>query len=294
MFESMKCALKLMAIYFLHQQNYQTSAETTRLEGLARGGKVQTAIDYCRVRNHLIMRVCLDNRQRAGAISNMTVRGVKGAKRVTADDGSPVWTMAVASHKTAASCGPATFGFDDNLHELLRDYIAKVRTTFVPISVDPEEGPLWLTLKGNKVSNKRISHCLQKAWRLNGHGEPVSTTILRKTAVSRTFELDPTLMPLLGEHMNHSPAVQKKYYLMSQKRNNTANMTAAIRRTAQHVSAGSDEAVELPEISIPDGPSVSVNTERRICVASKAGSTLPGASPTIPIADRSRFGMNNF
>jgi len=258
--------------YIIFQQNYQASAETSRLEEIAREGGLETAIDYCRIRNHLIMRVCIENRQRAGAISNMTVRGLEAARPTRADDGSIVHTITVASHKTAQSCGPATLGFDGELFRLLQGYLANVRTKFVPSNVTEHSGPLWLTLKGNKVSNKRISHCLQKAWKLTGQNKPVSTTILRKSAVSKTFEYNPNLMQRLGSHMSHSPAVQEKYYLISKKRNNTANMCNAIKRaTAAPGDVGLQSEGKGQPTAPPGGKPGPTNTERRICLAGPAG-----------------------
>ena len=199
---------------------------------MANTGGVEGAHDYCRLRNHLIMRVCISNRQRAGAISNMSVEGLLKAKIVSADDGTLVHTVTVGPHKTADVHGPVTLGFEGDLYTLLCRYIQNVRSQHGASHVEPERGPLWLTLHGNKVSAKRISHCIQKAWRLTGSPRPVTTTILRKTAVSKGFEHDPSVMPQLGRHMTHTPAVQEKYYLVSKKRRNTANMAIAIKRAA--------------------------------------------------------------
>ena len=184
--------------------------------------------------------------------------------------------MTVASRKTAQSCGPATLGFDEELFRLLRGYIRNVRTKFVLSELVPaNSGALWLSLKGNKISNKRISNCLQKAWKLTGQIEPISTTILRKTAVTKTFEYDPTLMPLLGSHMNHSAAVQEKYYLLSKKRRNSANMTSAIRRaTADRTRDWQENGRQSEESDTGETP-VEINTERRMCLAESDGTT-PG------------------
>jgi len=250
-------------------QSYQASEETARLEALAREGLVDNTRDYCRLRNHLMLRVCVANRQRAGAIASMTVEGLKAAKSVEADDSTKIWTIVVAFHKTAASHGPATIGLEEELFRLLTQFVDHIRTEQGPKHVDRVSGPLWLTLAGNKVSSKRISRCLQKAWRRSGQSRGMTTTILRKTAVTKGFEHDPTMMPMLGAHMSHSPAVQEKYYQVSQKRRNTANMTGAIKRAALPI-----EPVEVPPVTDVRNASNEGETheERRVC--------LPGCGVT--------------
>ena len=252
-------------------QSYQLSAETVRLEGLLQNGRLDSPKDYCRSRNHLMLRVCLANRQRAGAIANMTVEAVKAAESVPDDDGDNVWTMVIALHKTAESHGPAALGLDDELYLLLLQYIDHIRAKEGPGHIAEDTGPMWLTLRGNKVSSKRVSRCIQRAWRRAGQNDRVTTTILRKTAVSKGFEHDPTIMPLLGDHMSHSPAVQKKYYMLSRKRRNTANMTGAIKRAALSpvATAGLSRPTDV------------ANAERRICLPASRPDSSAGRQKVI-------------
>lgn len=171
------------------------------------------------------------------------------AKRVAADDGTPVYTVTVVPHKTAVTHGAATLGLDAGLYRLLRGYVHNVRSRRGADHLETSRGPLWVTLRGNKVSAKRISHCIQKAWKLaGGDRRAVTTTLLRKTAVSKGFEHEPRNMPELGHHMTHTPAVQQRYYMVTKKRRNAANMTVAIKEAARATSRGSEPTTST------DGP----------------------------------------
>lgn len=258
-------------------RGYQAAGETVRIEGLLAKGRLDSPRDYCHLRNHLMLRVCVANRQRAGAIANMTVEGLNSAKAVSPEDSGDVtvWTVVVAFHKTAATHGPATLGLEDELFQLLLRYVECIRTAQGPNHINNVTGPLWLTREGNKVSSKRVSRCIQKAWRRAGQTNKITATILRKTAVSKGFDHDPTVMPLLGSHMSHSQAVQEKYYMVTKKRKNTANMTQAIKRAAMS-SPAADTAAGTN----------SANTERRVC--------LPTGRPSPPKARRERGDVFQF
>lgn len=237
-------------------REFQSSKETERLEELTKGGANIPAADYCRIRNHFMLRVSVENRQRAGALANMTVEAFRDAKQVDAEDGSKIWTMLVSSHKTALTHGAATVGLSVPLYELLGQYVENIRVQAGPRHVSEQSGPMWLTKDGNRVSAKRVSRSLQKAWKRAGQSSRVTTTILRKTAVSTNFEHNPSILPQLGRHMDHSPAVQSKYYLISKKRQNAANMVGAIR-----------DATEAAGRSSGKKPAEGLK-ERRICLPS--------------------------
>ena len=87
----------------------------------------RTQIDretYNDVRNYLLTRVALANRQRAAAVANMTVQDFMYAKR---SKRTKMYTVLVSSHKTAATYGTATLGISEDLHFEIVNFQGNIR-----------------------------------------------------------------------------------------------------------------------------------------------------------------------
>lgn len=64
------------------------------------GERVLPKQTFNNIRNHLMLRVVLANRQRAGAIGNITVDAIRKAVP-SRQEGETLWTFLVSEHKTA-------------------------------------------------------------------------------------------------------------------------------------------------------------------------------------------------
>lgn len=81
---------------------------------------------YLDARDYLLTRVALANRQRAGAIANMTVHAFKQAKKSDVE-GIDVWTIVTTEHKTAGTYGGATLGLECDLYDMMVKFTDNIR-----------------------------------------------------------------------------------------------------------------------------------------------------------------------
>lgn len=77
-------------------------------------------------RDYLLTRVALANRQRAGAIANITVQAFKNARPSQAQ-GQTIWTLLTREHKTVGKYGGATIGLEEDLFNLITNFTKKIR-----------------------------------------------------------------------------------------------------------------------------------------------------------------------
>ncbi|XP_071854506.1 uncharacterized protein [Apostichopus japonicus] len=93
---------------------------------------------------------------------------------------------------------------------------------------------MWVKYdSGKPITSKRVTRCISACWTNAGFTSTISTTLLRKTIVSKCFEEQPHDLPTLASHMTHTEKVQQKYYLDSKKRQNAVDTADVIRSVTQ-------------------------------------------------------------
>ncbi|XP_071812586.1 uncharacterized protein [Apostichopus japonicus] len=204
-----------------------------KLRRTDRQGKIdqQTHDD---IRNYLMLEVVLANRQRASAVANMTVENQIRARKQRNSEGEDMWTMLVSDHKTVTTYGAATLALNTELFTDLTFYIEEIRGRMPPNQWETVFGPMWLVYwSGEPIQSKRVTRLISSSWLNAGLKSQISTTLLRKTIVSKCFEEQPSALKTLASHMTHTEKVQQKYYLVSQKRQNAVETAGVIRSVTE-------------------------------------------------------------
>ena len=134
---------------------------------------------YTLVRDFILVEITIANAHRSGVLADMTLEEYKKAKRVG--------DSMVISVKTADTHGPVRVVLSFSLFSYLRLYINEMRSQ-VEDSTSEEYGSnkarASLSWNGAKLESGQISTAINAAWRKGGMQGHVTSTLLRKSAVT--------------------------------------------------------------------------------------------------------------
>ena len=133
-----------------------------------------TQSQYTLLRDFLLVQISIDNANRAGVLSNMTV---KEFQRGYQEDDR--YIMNVMKHKTFHVHGPAQVVLTGNLLNWINIFIKQVRSKLPYIAEDKEQ-PLFPSWNGKKLESGQISKAIQSVWKKAGIEGPIHSTLFRK------------------------------------------------------------------------------------------------------------------
>lgn len=166
--------------------------------------------NYTLVREFLLVQISIDNANRAGVLSNITVKEFQQGYE---DDR---FIINVMNHKTFHVHGPAQVVLTSNLHNWISVFIKEVRAR-VP-NVGPEnKTPLFLSWNGKKLQSSQISKAIQSVWKKAGISGSIHSTLLRKGAVMTCHSNHKEISSNLADLMAHNEDTAKRYYRLTEK-----------------------------------------------------------------------------
>ena len=167
-----------------------------------------TQSQYTLVRDFLLVQISIDNANRAGVLSNMTVkefeRGYKEDDR---------FIMNVMKHKTFHVHGPAQVILTGNLQNWISIFIKQVRSKLPYITAEKEQ-PLFPSWNGKKLESGQISKAIQSVWKKAGIAGPIHSTLFRKGAVTVCHSSQKEMTSDLADLMTHKEDTAKRYTVL--------------------------------------------------------------------------------
>lgn len=161
-------------------------------------------------RAYITIRLAVENGQRAGSMSHMTIDEFNERERN--DDGSA--TIKVAHHKTCESHGPSILRLSPELHVCLTRYVKHVRPLCQ--SPDGEDNHVFLSERGSGMSSSQLTYGAKMFWkRATKTNKDFNFTIVRKsvtTNVRQQTKNDSNTAVLLANQMTHAKATADKHY----------------------------------------------------------------------------------
>ena len=153
----------------------------------------------------LLVEISIDNANREGVLSNMTVkefhRGYKGDDR---------YIIHVMNHKTFHVHGPAQVVFTRNLKNWMNVFIKHVRSKVPGVATEKEQ-PLFPSWNGKKLQSGQISKAIQSVWKKAGISGPIHSTLFRKGAVTTCHSSQKEMSSNRADLMVHKEDAAKRY-----------------------------------------------------------------------------------
>ena len=160
------------------------------------------------MRDFLLVQISIDNANRAGVLSNMTVkefeRGYKEDDR---------FIMNVMKHKTFHVHDPAQVIFTGNLQNWISIFLRQVRSKLRYITAEKEQ-PLFPSWNGKKLESGQISKAIQSVWKKAGTAGPIHSTLFRKGAVTVCHSSQKEMTSDLADLMAHKEDTAKRYTVL--------------------------------------------------------------------------------
>ncbi len=167
------------------------------------GDKVTRDV-HTAVRNFCIVCVTIASACRPGVVANMRLEDVEAAKRAVYEDKH---ILRVLAHKTTASQGGAKIPLDRADFSMLEFYRDELRPR------DTGTDIFFLTWNGSPITSVLIPRILTEALRgKDPKAATVTSTVIRKTAVTKMLDKNPGQDSVLAKMMCHSVRTQKTVY----------------------------------------------------------------------------------
>ena len=170
---------------------------------------------YTLIRDFLLLEISIDNANRAGVLSNMTMSEWERAARE-----EDRFVIRVQKHKTFATHGPANIVLTKHLYNWIRLYINEVRPTVakrnLPTSASSKQ-TVFLTWNGEQLQSSQINKAIKSIWKKGGMEGAIHSTLMRKGAVTVCHGQDKEIQAPLANLMAHNVSTASKYYLLNEK-----------------------------------------------------------------------------
>ena len=193
----------------------------------------------------VIIRLCLDNVSRTGAIANMTCGEFKSAK----NEGGK-FMVNVFNHKTVATSGPKTMYFSNTLFKEANICFHKFRNKLDDATALEIE-PFFVSYTMQKMSSSMVSAQINSFWsksvsrKENRHR--MNATMVRKSCVTKANEAKPNMAQDLANLMCHSKETAKRSYYLQEKSKNTARTSRQLHQLLRKNNTQTKEKI-LEEI----------------------------------------------
>ncbi|CAB4014017.1 Neurofilament medium polypeptide, partial [Paramuricea clavata] len=167
-----------------------------------------TQMAYTLVRDFLFAQIFIDNANRPGVLSSMTLNEFYNMRK-EGDD----YLIAVKAHKTVHIHGAAYIVLSKRLKAWLTIFVQYMRFKVTTSTT----GPVFLSWNGQSMTPGQINKAVQSVFKKAKISTKVTSTSFRKAAVTQMHETNPELSGKLAGLMAHNEATAKKYYLLSEK-----------------------------------------------------------------------------
>jgi site-specific recombinase XerD len=167
-----------------------------------------TQNSYTLVRDFLFTQIFIDNANRPGVLTYMTISEYQNMR--TQDDDR---VIVVKNHKTRHVHGPAYIVLSKKLEAWLSIFVERMR----PQVTTSTSGYLFLSWNGKRMSSSQINKAVQSVFKKAGVKGKVTTTSFRKSAVTNMHQKNPEFSEKLAKLMAHNESTAKKHYLLSKK-----------------------------------------------------------------------------
>lgn len=161
-------------------------------------------------RAYISIRISIENGQRAGSISHMTIKEFD--QRQVEENGSA--RITVFHHKTCETHGPSILSLSPDLHNYLAQYVNHVRPLLA--TSDVKEGHVFLSASGSNMTSSQLSNAAKLFWkRATKTHKMFNFTIVRKsvtTAVRQFTKNDTNTAIILANQMTHDKSTADKHY----------------------------------------------------------------------------------
>ena len=170
-----------------------------------------TQSQYTLLRDFLLVQISIDNANRAGVLSNMTLREFN---RASVEDGR--FLISVMDHKTFHIHGPAQVVLTSALHNWMKIFVQEVRSKVPGVGTE-EHLPVFPSFNGTKLQSCQINKAIKSVWKKAGITGPIHSTLLRKGAVTAIHKNKKEAASDLADLMAHKEATAVKYYRLTEK-----------------------------------------------------------------------------
>lgn len=217
--------------------NSEPACTAVKILGWAVASEVHSVSlqDFVLVRDYLLAQIALTNANRAGVLSNMTIKQVKEAREV--DDHK---IISVTKHKTAWTQGPAKVVLTESLYSWLQIYITKMHRLVVGESAI-DTSPVFVSTSGEGMESSQITRALKSIWSKAGLGEKITCTLIRKSAVTVVHQEAPGSAGNLADLMCHREATASKCYRMVNREKTSVAAATQLQKLFAKESTMNDE-----------------------------------------------------
>ena len=137
---------------------------------------------YTLIRNFILTEMTIANAHRSGVLANMTMDEFLKAKKTSQES----MLIKVKDHKTADTHGPARVVLSPTLFSYLKVCVNEVRSL---VQKDSDtSSSVFLSWNGLKLQSGQISTTIDAAWQKAGMEGHVSSTIFRKSTMTKVHE----------------------------------------------------------------------------------------------------------
>ena len=198
---------------------------------------------YTLVRDFLMAEISIDNANRAGVLSNMTVREYQTAK-LTNDD---CYVVKVMNHKTVASKGPANVVLSKKLYGWMDIYLKKLRSALS----DYNCCQFFLSWNGKNLESSQIGKALKSVFKKANIEILISSNDFRKGAVTEVHDNHKNYNSSLAILLDHDESTANRYYRLCEK--TQASVRASKQLAFAMRNSGKNDLVteENTEVQLP-------------------------------------------
>ena len=167
-----------------------------------------TQQSYTLVRDFLFTQMFIDNANRPGVLSCMTMHEYQHMRKEGENH-----VIVTKKHKTAHVHGPAYIVLSKKLKGWLTIFVEIMRAQVTSSTT----GALFLSWNAKSMTSSQINKAVQSVFRKAGVKGKVTSTSFRKAAVTNIHQSNPELSSKLAKLMAHNELTAKRYYLLSEK-----------------------------------------------------------------------------
>lgn len=222
-----------------------------------------TQANYTLIRDFLLVQISIDNANRAGALANMKMGELNNAMKH--DD---EYVVHVSDQKTFTSHGPARIVLSSKLYSWITIFVREARSRVADSTANPETN-VFLTWNGEPMRSSQINKSIKSVWKkAQVDGNP-SSTLLRKSAVSRVHTASPSneARGNLADLMAHNLQTATKYYRLQEKSKSSVQASKQLRNIMR-------EHLDQPDKTArPNSPPASSSPSASAAVVPKTSRT---------------------
>lgn len=195
---------------------------------------------YTLIRNFILTEMTIADAHRSGVLANMTMDEFLRAKKTSQES----MLIKVKDHNTADTHGPARVVLSPTLFSYVKVYVNEVRSL---VQKDSDtSSSVFLSWNGLKLQSGQISTAIDAAWQKAGMEGHVSSTIFRKSTMTKVHEDHKDLRGDLADLMGHKTSTAEKEEACIKAAN---NLTSIMRENQEPVSQPKTPATATKSLS---------------------------------------------